>query len=228
MSLKRYFYRFCNLYHKYANSLSCLLLGEKGVILVFHEVSDSFDHDVSCKIRLSTFRRIIERVATDYKIVSVEDFLSSREKNMAVITFDDVPHSIYTEAYPFLKEKGLPFTLFVAKKFVGMDGFLSEVELKELDKDPLCTIGAHTCNHVQLRYESDSKNDIKESKVILEELLGHQVKYLAYPYGRYDSVSGKNRREVKESGFVAAFSTIQACVPCRYDELFIPRIEVIE
>ena len=226
--MKRVFLGGLNLLAKLWNKALCLLCGRKGVVLVFHEVSDSFDHDESCKIRQSSFRRIIERVAANYKIVPVDEFLSSKEKNMAVITFDDVPNSFYSEAYPFLKEKELPFTLFVAKKFVGMNGFLSAEEILSLDKDPLCTIGAHTCNHVQLRYESNSEYDIKESKLFLEELLGHQVKYMAYPYGRYDSVSGKNRREVKKSGFVAAFSTIQACVPNRYKKWFIPRIEVIE
>ena len=226
--MKRVFLRGLNLLAKTWNKTLCLLCGRKGVVLVFHEVSDSFDHDESCKIRLTTFRRIIDSVAAGYKIVSVEDFLSSKEKNMAVITFDDVPQSFYTAAYPLLKEKGLQFTLFVAKKFVGMNGFLSAEEIISLDKDPLCTIGAHTCNHVQLRYENDSESDIKDSKVYLEELLGHQVKYMAYPFGRYDSVSGKNRREVKETGFVAAFSTINSLVPRCFNHFFIPRQEQIQ
>ena len=148
--------------------------------------------------------------------------------NGIVITFDDVPHSFLENAYPILKEKNIPFTLFICKKYVGKAGFLSENEIMELDKDPLCTIGAHTLNHVRLRNEIGSKEDIAGSKRYLERLLQHEIKYFAYPYGRYDSVSNKNRREVEEAGFVAAFSTIPSFVSYKLNRFFIPRIEYIK
>ena len=223
----RIFFRFYNLWQKLAYTVRCKLIGMKGAVFVFHEVSNSFDHDESCKIRQSTFREIIERLSIEYKVITTDEFFASDEGNTAVITFDDVPLSFYTEAYPILKEKGLPFTLFIAKKFVGMEGFLSSEVISDLDKDPLCTIGAHTCNHIRLRGEKVSLSDIEESKKFLVSLLGHSVDYFAYPFGRYDSVSGKNRKEVKACGFKAAFSTIPTAVPRRYNRWFIPRIELI-
>lgn len=226
--MKGLFLRGLNLLEKWYNSIRCALLGEKGIVLVFHEVSNDFEKDESCQIRVDTFKRIIERIASKYRMVSVEQFLEKGEKGGAVITFDDVPYSFYSEAYPILKEKQIPFTLFVAKKFVGQHGFLSVEDIKTLDEDPLCTIGAHTCNHTKLSCEQNSYSDIKESKDYLETLLGHPVKYMAYPYGRHDSVSCKNMREVKEAGFKAAFSTIQTSVPSKIDKYFIPRIELIK
>jgi peptidoglycan/xylan/chitin deacetylase (PgdA/CDA1 family) len=217
-----------NLFAKLYNRTLCVLFGRKGNVLVFHEVSQVFENDQSCKIRVDTFKRIIERAAKHYQIVSVDEFLKKGLNKAAVITFDDVPLSFYKEAYPILKEKQMPFTLFISNKFVGEQGYLSEKEILVLAQDPLCTIGAHTCNHVRLRNESGSKLDIKESKNYLERLLGKPVDFLAYPYGRYDSVSVKNRQEAKNAGFKAAFSTIPTLVPFRFNKFFIPRVELIK
>lgn len=201
------------------------MAGRRGVVLVFHEITGK--DDASCRISPKAFKTIIERVEKGNRFVSVNDILDKRGSNRISVTFDDVPHSFLDNAYPILKEKGIPFTLFVCKKFVGMDGFLSEREIKELEKDPLCTVGAHSSNHTKLRDELDSNKEIVESKEYLEELLGHPVTLFAYPYGRYDSVSKKNRNEVKEVGFKAAFSTISSPLPNYYDIYFIPRIELI-
>lgn len=95
--------------------------------------------------------------------------------------------------------------------------FLSAEEIKTLDADPLFIIGAHTCNHVRLWDEKGSRRYIDESKLYLEELLGHPIQYIAYPFGRYDSVSRKNRHEAEASGFKAAFSTIPTAVPRHFN-----------
>ena len=226
--MKRLYLKGLNFLEKWYNTILYYLLGGNGVVLVFHDVSNDFEKDESCQIRVDTFRRIIERIVSKYRMVSVDQFLAKGEKSGTVITFDDVPSSFLANAYPILKEKQIPFTLFVAKKYVGEIGFLSVEDIMSLDKDPLCTIGAHTCNHVQLRNERNSADDIKESKSYLEQLLGHPINYMAYPYGRHDSVSKRNKGEVKAAGFKAAFSTIQAFVPKKFDKYFIPRIELIQ
>lgn len=217
-----------NLLAKWYNQLLCLFLGERGKVLVFHEVSDQFSNDTSCEIKLSTFKRIIERECAKNIFAGIDELMDRGVKNVTVITFDDVPRSFYTEAYPLLKEYDIPFTLFVAKKYVGQDGFLSVEEIRVLDQDPLCTIGAHTCNHARLRTEKESALDIQESKSFLESLLGHEISYFAYPFGRIDSVSIKNRKEAADSGFKAAFSTIPTAVPVKFNRWFIPRIELTE
>lgn len=218
--------RVVNGFARYYSKLKVKITGSRGRVLVFHEIMGK--EDVSCSISPETFYRIIERLRKENHFVHISEILNNGAVNNIAITFDDVPYSFYSEAYPILKEKQIPFTLFVAKKFVGKAGFLSADDIKSLDKDPLCTIGAHTCNHTKLRYEENSYADIKESKDYLEQLLGHPVKYLAYPYGRYDSVSKKNKMEVKAAGFEAAFSTIQTSVPNKFDKYFIPRIELIK
>lgn len=227
--MKRMFLRLNNLLAKWSGNLLASLFKGKKIVLVFHEIRNDIKKDESCKIRTSTFKTIIDREGELYQYVSVDNLLSDdKESMMAVVSFDDVPHSFLENAYPILKEKNIPFVLFVSGKFVGNDGFLSEEEIIALDKDPLCTIGAHTMNHIKLRDNINGYDEILNSKKYLESLLGHKVKYFAYPYGRYDSVSKKNRKSVEVSGFFAAFSTIQSPVHPFCNRFFIPRLELIK
>ena len=58
-------------------------------------------------------------------------------------------------------------------------------EILELEKSDLVTIGAHTLNHPILQNESleTSRKEITDSIIELEKLLGHKIKYFAYPNG---------------------------------------------
>ena len=58
-------------------------------------------------------------------------------------------------------------------------------QLLEIDSDGLVTIGAHTENHPILSNEEDGKseNEISNSFIGLKEILGHEIKYFAFPNG---------------------------------------------
>jgi peptidoglycan/xylan/chitin deacetylase (PgdA/CDA1 family) len=76
-------------------------------------------------------------------------------------------------------------------------------QLRELNKDPLVTIGSHTVNHLplaSLSYE-DSKYEITQSKHILESELSIEIRHFCYPIGSY---SHKEIKIVGESGYKTA------------------------
>jgi peptidoglycan/xylan/chitin deacetylase (PgdA/CDA1 family) len=62
---------------------------------------------------------------------------------------------------------------------------MSIEQLKEIDRDGLVTIGAHTMNHPILANENEefSKREIVDSIKELECILEHDIKYFAYPNG---------------------------------------------
>ncbi len=64
-------------------------------------------------------------------------------------------------------------------------------EIRELAKDPLCTIGAHTIHHyaVARLSDEDARFEIQEGARILEAELGYWPRHFAYPYG-YPSAAG--------------------------------------
>jgi peptidoglycan/xylan/chitin deacetylase (PgdA/CDA1 family) len=86
---------------------------------------------------------------------------------------------------------------------------MSWPEIAAMADDPLCTIGAHTINHVELRKESDDvvRTEMKRSADVIEAALGRRPEHFAYPYG---SAAAAGRREfalAKELGFKTAVTT---------------------
>lgn len=187
-----------------------------GVVLMYHHVSDErVDTLDSCQHTIEQFKHSLDLyLKQGYTFVNVQTALKLIEQRssqkFAVVTFDDVPLDAYENAVPILKQMQIPFTFFITTSFLGTQGFMTEEQLKILDKIELCTIGAHTINHPMLRRVSNSIEELKGSKAYLEGLLGHPVKYFAYPYGRPSSVSLRIRQQAKSVGFECAFSTIDA------------------
>ena len=93
------------------------------------------------------------------------DFISMEEyakfdfsaKNSCVITFDDALSDVFRVAYPELKKRRIPFTVFVITDFLNNDGYISDSELLEMAADPLVTIGSHGVTHEVLSGMSEEK-----------------------------------------------------------------------
>lgn len=132
-----------------------------------------------------------------------------------VITFDDGYLSIYEAAFPILKAKNWPFTIFISPFPIDekWGDALSWEQIKEM-QDAGATIANHSYRHNYLlertvneqgQIESDdawlarTKADILDTEKRLLEKLGTTHKLLAYPYGEYN-VALQNL--VTELGFI--------------------------
>eukprot|EP00873_Tetraselmis_striata_P026157 jgi/Tetstr1/446421/TSEL_033963.t1 len=73
-----------------------------------------------------------------------------------------------------------------------------EAEMVEIDRHPLIEIGAHTTTHRALALlDGESvRRDILDNKTYLEDRLGRDVGYFAYPYGA-PSISGRREAEIR-------------------------------
>lgn len=98
-------------------------------------------------------------------------------------------------------------------------------ECAALAADGLVEIGAHTVHHPRLANLSaeSQKREMVESRAALEELLQAPVRYLAYPYGKPDSVTEDTLRLARESGFQAACAVARNCVTVGVDPFWLPR-----
>ena len=203
-----------------------------GVALMYHHVTDEdIDTIEACKCKIALFERTLNTAkAEGYRFVQIDEALQYIRDRMkikfAIVTFDDVPDDVYQNAYPILKKLRIPFTLFMTTDYIDKPGYLTKEQLKEMDSDPLCTIGAHTKSHPMLRKISNSWEEMSESKKILEKILGHPIEYMAYPYGLQSSVSLKVMRQAKEIGYKCAFGTIQTPMSdfSKYFRYYLPRI----
>ncbi|WP_199534005.1 polysaccharide deacetylase family protein [Romboutsia weinsteinii] len=133
------------------------------------------------------------------------------------ISFDDVDESVYKNAFPILKEKNIPFTLFVISGQVGSQNFnnlklASWDNLREMRDSGLVSFASHTYNMHYLQDDKavflheenydQFKKDIEMSKETMKKELGIDVTTIAYPYGE---TSDDITKIVKESGFEGAY-----------------------
>lgn len=183
-------------------------------VLMFHHVSDQYVDEIpSCKrTRYEFCNTIQKRIAKGIHFINMDAVrnlvYNGGVGNYATVTFDDVPESFISEAYPILQKLQIPFTLFITTSYLETPGYIQKDELRQLSKDSLCTIGAHTMTHPMLRKISNSYEEIVESKRKLENIIGRKIKYFAYPYGRPSSVSCKVTKFAKKAGFDMAFGTV--------------------
>lgn len=110
-----------------------------------------------------------------------------------VLTFDDGFADIYDNAWPLLRDRGLPFTLFLTTAYVGdrmtwegstarADGAaLSWKQIDEFVSSGLCTIGNHTHSHA--RPERLNSDELDICNFVIESRLGIRPQHFAYPWG---------------------------------------------
>jgi peptidoglycan/xylan/chitin deacetylase (PgdA/CDA1 family) len=190
------------------------------VILCYHIVESP--QDPRMEISRETFRQQMEYLEmTGYNVVPLRHVYeyvtgerNSLPPNAVVITIDDGWRSTYTEAYPELKKRGFPFTVFVYPQIVGKTTIsLTWEQIAEM-ADNGGDIQSHSYSHPFLtrRRHADLNDDayavwlkreLVESKRLIEKHTGRDVKYLAYPYGDYDR---RLKAAVARAGYEAALT----------------------
>jgi peptidoglycan/xylan/chitin deacetylase (PgdA/CDA1 family) len=125
------------------------------------------------------------------------------------ITFADNYLGFYTYAAPMLRDHRVPSAMFVHTGYVGSPVGRPKMDwhqLVSLDRDGLVDVESQTVTHpADLRTLSDSnlKNELRGSKMSLEQHLGHQVSYIAYPNGKFDR---RSERAAEAVGYRMGFS----------------------
>lgn len=79
----------------------------------------------------------------------------------------------------------------------------------DLANNKLATIGAHTLSHPALSRLSseEARNEIAQSRDIIEKRIGQTVRHFAYPYGDPESAGTREFGIIRELGFTTATTT---------------------
>lgn len=124
-----------------------------------------------------------------------------------VITFDDGYEDNYSNAYPILKEFGFNATIFVITNTIDNEKpFLTSAQLKEMEQNGI-DIESHTLAHNELNklpYDKQVET-LKGAREFIEKKLNKKVKYIAYPFGKWNNDTIK---ALKETGYTMAFTTV--------------------
>ena len=115
------------------------------------------------------------------------------ETPSVVLTFDDGFRDVFENAWPMLRDRELPFTIYLASAYVGgtmhWDGSTAKAagpaltwdQLAEMVGSGLCTIGNHTHSHV--RPELLTEAELDRCSTEIEQHLGVTAAALHLPVG---------------------------------------------
>lgn len=136
-------------------------------------------------------------VLAGHDVVPLDDALdrlaAGDRRPCVVLTFDDGFADVHANAWPLLKERGLPFTLYLATAYVGgqmhWDGSTAKApgpaltwdQLGEMAASGLLTLGNHTHRHV--RPEALDAAELDRCSDEVEQRVGERPRHFAYPWG---------------------------------------------
>lgn len=175
--------------------------GVRVAVLGYHEFSET-ETETAMRIRTSKFREQLETIRElGLAVIPMSDFIAWKngEKSIPsksiVITIDDGWKSVYTDAYPILKEFDYPFTVYLYKNYVDGGGKALTTEMVREMMRHGATIGSHSTSHPYPQtvkkyinrgpkeYDQFLDVEMSESKRFLEQKFKKTVTTYAYPGG---------------------------------------------
>lgn len=180
-------------------------------ILAYHHVSSETPRSTSLSI--SEFEQhlaLIEELKLE--VVGIDTIVEtiragkSVPDNWTALTFDDGYASVYHNAWPILKAKKLPFSVFINPDMVKPSKlYMSWEQLKELSDNGVL-IANHTLKHENLIKDGLSNEQIidnlNQAEQQIVDQLGQNHKFLAYPFGEYDDNVRAILKRLGYAGFV--------------------------
>ena len=186
----------------------------------------------STNIQLDVFKKQLEIIEkAGIKFIHPRDFensLSQQKKNRKILfTVDDGLLSFYKNAWPILKDKKIPFILFINTREVGAFNYMNWDQIIEIYNSDNVEIGNHSHSHEYLVEETPEiiKKDILKSIEIFENKLGKNSKFFSYPFGEY---SNEFKQIVKDLGFKYAFGQHSGVIDETKDLWELPRFPINE
>jgi peptidoglycan/xylan/chitin deacetylase (PgdA/CDA1 family) len=127
-----------------------------------------------------------------YHPITTEDLYASLSgtrglpSRPVILTFDDGYADFYTTALPILRSHDFRAVAYVVSGFVGWPGYMTSAQIYEADRSGI-EIGSHTINHPNLATMSAVavRTQLTQSKLFLEQVLGHPVVSFCYPSGKF-------------------------------------------
>lgn len=190
----------------------CALLAEnnnKPRILTFHQVADRFEMSIT-RVPVNGFERIVRFLAeSGWRGTNLSEMHADNDIGL---TFDDGWQSFYENAFPILQKHGFTATVFLISDYVGRDSAWDYKKSRHLDWHQILELaqagiefGSHSASHADLRALDNArlKHEIEASKKTIEDRLGRQVNFFAYPFGRFDN---RVMEHVRIAGYKKAYA----------------------
>jgi len=193
------------------------IYANRGVrILAYHGVEPIPSNSYS--VSLDNFKLQMEYLKNHYTVVPLSEYErtwdSGRNKpgKTVILTFDDGFKNFYQNAFPILKEYGLPATCFIISSKINDtdNGYMNCNELKELLDSKLIQLGSHTVTHRHLSTLEDGQlvEEVVESKKYLESKMASKIDSFSYPYGTPRDFDQRCLHAIERSSYKLACTSI--------------------
>lgn len=140
---------------------------------------------LSTEVFEKQIKYLLSRNASALSLGQLDEWLKGKDyPNPVVLTFDDGHASHLKYAAPCLKENQWPGIFFVSAGLVGRKGQMDWADLRGLLGEGF-EIGSHGLRHIPLinLSEDELEKEVGQSKKILEDRLGAEVKSFSIPRG---------------------------------------------
>jgi peptidoglycan/xylan/chitin deacetylase (PgdA/CDA1 family) len=216
--------------------------GVRVAILGYHDFSET-EQETAMRIRTSKFREQMETIRElGLAVIPMSDFIAWKNGDKTipaksvVITIDDGWKSVYTDAYPILKEFGYPFTIFLYKDYIdGGSKAMTTAMVKEMLKHG-ANVGSHSTTHpypqTVKKYQKKSAQEynrfleveMRESKRFLEQQFKKTISYYAYPGGFY---TDEMLTKAEQVGYSHLFTVQPGKVNLNLPKTVLPRYVIL-
>jgi peptidoglycan/xylan/chitin deacetylase (PgdA/CDA1 family) len=187
-------------------------------ILTYHKIGSQFELGITW-VTPSRFRRHLDLLSgAGKRFVNASDLVfDGADGNGVSLTFDDGYESVYTHVLPEMSGRGITGTVFPVVGSIGRDNLwdvrlsikrfrhLSWKQLSQLARTGF-EIGSHTISHRDLTRLGSAalKRELRDSKNMLQDRVGVEVRAIAFPFGRYNA---RVIDEAADAGYTCGFAS---------------------
>lgn len=193
------------------------LSAQAAVVLQYHHIGNTTPPSTSVTPEL--FQQHMEYLAEKkFNVVALTDLVEKLKQGKPLpdktvaITFDDAYQSVYSTAFPLLKKRGWPFTLFINTQPLDQQKklFVTWAQLKEMAQHG-ATLANHSAEHNHLlrlragetraQWHERIRAEVDDAEKRIKEMTGQSHRILAYPYGEYDEPTKALLKKLKFIAF---------------------------
>ena len=210
------------------------------VILLYHRFGE--DRYPATSVRIAQFEAHLSYLAeNNYQVWPLDRVVEHLNQGRAIpdktvaITIDDAYRSVYEQAYPRLKARDWPFTVFVSTEPVdqSLKGFMSWEQMREMARGG-ASFGNHGVTHRHLleRLPQETESawrermhwELETAQQRLRSELQVSTKWFAYPFGEFDQALAEL---ITRAGYIG-FGQQSGPVGMYADRLALPRFPMSE
>jgi peptidoglycan/xylan/chitin deacetylase (PgdA/CDA1 family) len=210
-------------------------------LLIYHRVGGASTDELD--VSTEDFRAQVDELA-GRPVVGLDDAVDAAERgdidHRIVLTFDDGFRDVYDNAWPLLRERDLPFTVYLTTGFVGgamrWEGSTAKEQgapaltwdqLREMVESGLCTVGNHTHTHV--KPDLLTGDELDRCNELVEQHLRVVPRHFAYTWGIPVPAMGPELRERFRTCATGQLGrNVQGTNPLHYTRIPVRRTDPIE